>query len=441
MSGNKGRKEIDKAVGGLLKYLDREPWNELFKEFYDALIAEAAELLDLSDEELSEIVGESGYQGMLFGVVFEEFATLPGEEGEMSLIHEYLKRRGWKERPRGRRYLEQLGGSRLGLWEVVGVKPGAWIEVRPYGTGNKPLRVFEKTGSQSIVKWDCLLARPLKVFDRWIFSGGMLRLPRERAEEIEEMLAALEVEAREILGEAADKEEGLFRVREGTSDEEKQQMLDELAIFTVARNSFAVMVQVWLGALVRGLKGTLPQLVNRDGGELLFATARIPVPAGQRQAVIERLNAAEDLGFNGEEGKESWAWLVEGGDPESPGGAPTLGHVELKEKAVVLSANSRERGERGAARLRELLGDLAGEPVISYQSAQKLLEEQRERGAEGVEAQKEPALPPEEQKEIIDRYLDDHYRKTLDQPLAILEEHTPGSAPPIPNCARWPSPG
>jgi hypothetical protein len=48
---------------------------------------------------------------------------------EETLIDAYLKHRGWREGPAGRRYLQALGESELKFWELTAVKPGAYVEL------------------------------------------------------------------------------------------------------------------------------------------------------------------------------------------------------------------------------------------------------------------------------------------------------------------------
>src|SRR5665811_72802 len=55
-------------------------------------------------------------------------------------------------------------------------------------------------------------------------------------------------------------------------------------------------------------------------------------------------------------------------------GSLVLGGVELTEKALVLSVNSRARSDRGRTLLSETLGGLVGQPLVEMQSVEQLME-------------------------------------------------------------------
>ncbi len=90
---------------------------------------------------------------------------------------------------------------------------------------------------------------------------------------------------------------------------------------------------------------------------------------------------------------------------------------------LILKTNSTERAETGREALATHLGALVGSPLTSHQGLEKMLEDRPEppRSAE-------PDLPPEVAEQAIHAYLDDHYRRTLDDSLPILDGRTPRQA-------------
>jgi len=54
-------------------------------------------------------------------------------------------------------------------------------------------------------------------------------------------------------------------------------------------------------------------------------------------------------------------------------GSLVLGNVELKERELVLSVNSKARSDRGRALFAENLGDLVGQPLVEIQTLEKLM--------------------------------------------------------------------
>ncbi len=91
---------------------------------------------------------------------------------EETLIDAYLKHRGWREGPAGRRYLQALGESELKFWELTAVKPGAYVELRGYGTTGKSIRVKEKAASEYLHQWEGLAAPGLPPGNGFTFSGA-----------------------------------------------------------------------------------------------------------------------------------------------------------------------------------------------------------------------------------------------------------------------------
>ena len=103
-------------------------------------------------------------------------------------------------------------------------------------------------------------------------------------------------------------------------------------------------------------------------------------------------------------------------------GTTSLGEAELGGGTLTLTVNSRERAERGRDLLASRLGDLVGPPLTSHQDPESALE------AHAARARDEPAMPAAEAVETMHAWLDDHYRRTLDDPLPTLDGVTPREA-------------
>ena len=140
-------------------------------------------------------------------------------------------------------------------------------------------------------------------------------------------------------------------------------------------------------------------------------------------------------GFEREEdGEPRWRWFAAGSplyrasrhrrgqsateSSENPIGTTSLGYVETRKGTLVLSVNSRERAERGRELLASRLGDLVGPALIAHQTPQRELEERSRQPPD------EPEVPPEDALQVMHSYLDDHYRRTLDEPFAMLDGKT-----------------
>jgi hypothetical protein len=99
-----------------------------------------------------------------------------------------------------------------------------------------------------------------------------------------------------------------------------------------------------------------------------------------------------------------------------------LGNVELKDKVLILSVNSRARAERGRALLSEVLHGLLAQPLVEIQTLEQCM------------ATRDPAptanlnLSEEERCAIIRDGLHRHYRDLLDQPIPALGNKSPRAA-------------
>jgi hypothetical protein len=103
-------------------------------------------------------------------------------------------------------------------------------------------------------------------------------------------------------------------------------------------------------------------------------------------------------------------------------GSLVLGGLELEDKALVLSVNSRARSDRARALLSKTLGSLVGQPLVKMQSVEQLM------ASQNSTTPPMPDMPEEERRAIIHDSLDRHYRNLLDQPIPMLGNKSPRAA-------------
>ena len=193
-----------------------------------------------------------------------------------------------------------------------------------------------------------------------------------------------------------------------------------------------ILSQFWLFDAVVRARAPVPELRNTDDEAMLLCEERFPLTVDEAR-VAEALDGID--GFEREEdGEPRWRWFAAGSplyrasrhrqglaateSSESPIGTTSLGYIETRKGTLVLSVNSRERAERGRELLASRLGGLVGSALIAHQTPEQALEEHP------GQAPDEPAIPPEEALQIMHSYLDDHYRRTLDDPLPMLDGKT-----------------
>ena len=91
-----GIPSIDRATQNLVQWAARGEWDALQREYFEAHFEPVTDGIDLPDDAFEVLADEDG--GMLSVFVLEEFFTARfGEHGELNVVDDYLKRRGWRE--------------------------------------------------------------------------------------------------------------------------------------------------------------------------------------------------------------------------------------------------------------------------------------------------------------------------------------------------------
>jgi hypothetical protein len=359
--------------------------------------------------------------------------TCAFEPDGRNVVDDYLKRRGWKEPAPVKRYLQALRRSTMSVYEVVDTAPGSHFIVRDLVRGGEPVRVADQLGSESVARWDRLAARLLPIGGETYMAGGALRLDFDDAAAVVEGLAELKKTLERTIGRQA---------RRGGVPQEALAALpvDEAVLGEAA----PLITGTWLATALEQARGALPKLLNFDGEELVLCETRFPLAdPGRAEEVAACLDRLPDV-HRDEPGEPSWTWLAaekaSGGKARAAsgkaltlatfdaGGGRVLGSVRLEGNALVLTANSVERAERGQKMLREALGARVEAPLTSMQTAEQALAERRAGGDDVAEDEEEPPLPPEEAEAIMRETLDRHYRGMLSQPVPMLDGKSPRQA-------------
>jgi hypothetical protein len=426
-----GASGSDQAIAAILKWSRREGWRERFDAVLAAHLAPACEAAGVAPGELPGLLG-AGAHAQLVGCALEDFLTCDFGPDGRNVVDDYLKRRGWKETAAVKRYLQALRHSTLSVYEVLDATPGSHFMVHDLVRGGEPVRVADRLGSKSVARWDRLAARLLPIGGETCMAGGALRLDFDDAAAVVEGIAGLRKELERTLGRRAG--------RGGVPREALAALpVDEAVLGEAA----PLIIGTWLATALEQARGGPPELVNSDGEELVFCEARFPLadpgPAGEVAARLDRLPDVH----RDEPGDPAWTWVAaakaSGAKARAAGGkaltfatfdaagGPVLGSVRLEGKAVVLTANSVERAERGRRMVEEALGALVGPPLASMRTAEQVLAE-RPPAEGGADAAEEPPLPPEEAEAIMRETLDRHYRGLLGQPVPSLGGKSPRQA-------------
>ena len=410
---------IDKAMENLIAWSQRDPWAARHAEIFAFHMDPFADMLEEPADDIAALLGEEFHVLRVF--VCEDFFTARfGEDGDENVIDEYLRRRGWRETAAARLYLEGLRDSAVSLYEVVGIDAGRSLTVRDLLRGGDAVEVEERLGSRAAARWDRLAARIVAVEGRRYFTGAMLQFDHALSQEAISHFDELVKDA----GSALRKEARRLGVKPPP-----RAFLRETAVRDLmGAETFS---EFWLGDIVLRAGASPPELRNTDGEPMVFCEVRFPL-AADRAEIAAALDRIDDFEADGE---GRWRWLAPGAPPERAarlsgrGTDPalskfvtSLGAVELGTEALILSVNSTERAERGRTMLAARLGRLVGPPLVTHQDPERALEEHA--GA----APEEPVDLPEEALAAMRSMLDDRYRRTLDEPLPMLDGRTPREA-------------
>ena len=416
-----GISSIDRATENLVKWASHGEWEPRHDEFYGSHLEPVVDGVDIPDDVFERLPDEVA--GVLSVFILEDFFTAGfGEHGEPNVIDDYLKRRGWRESVPGRRYLEALRDSTLSFYEIVDVVPGRYVTVRDLILGGDVVRVDDKPGSEGVAPWDRLAARVVTVHGKNRFTGAVLRFRHELAQRLLTTFESMAEELERAMRDDAREQQATASVT--------WEMAREVMVHTPL---FArILSQLWVFDAAMQAQAPAPELRNTDNEAILFCEVRFPL-TGDETRVAAMLDGIEEFEREADDAAH-WRWVAAGspthraarhrdggpvsGSSEDAIGTTLLGHAEIRRQALVLSVNSRERAERGQELLASRLGDLAGPSLIAQQALEKAMEELSGPSPD------EPGIPPEEAVQVLHSYLDDHCRRTLEDPLPMLEGKT-----------------
>lgn len=193
------QQQIDAAMELLSAHIASPPWEEAMVQVFTDAIDYAAEMLEIGEEDVLDYLDEQPLGQMAHAHVFEYFVNTEfNEEGE-SVLQQFMRTRVEQSADSyACHYLKALSESELAIWEVIGLKPGQYAQVRRLGSDNAPVNVV--TEATSVPQNMCLAARLLALPDG-VNTFGYSLLPIERSE-AEDILAYLQQVRAEMLEKA-----------------------------------------------------------------------------------------------------------------------------------------------------------------------------------------------------------------------------------------------
>ncbi len=415
-----------RSLQGLMKWLSRDEWRDLFAEVFDRHLLPACERTGVDVDQVISILGQDWFMTTVWGCAFEDFLTRELDGGR-NIVDDYLKRRGWKESASARAYLMALRGSVLSLYEVSDIVRDRSFRARDLVRGGEPVLISERSATRSLEQWDRIAVRVVQIGSQTLISGAVLPYDRDASEKVLKLLRNV--------AKRTDKEKQKLAYLVGR-DVNDPAIVSGFSQTALLRAAAPTITTVWLIDIIdRYADPRIPEVRNAEGDELVFCTVHYPFAAG---ATADAIRLA--LGRCSELRRENatfWNWIVPRQPAEPWGmqkkssksqtfttllddGSLLLGNVELKHRALVLSVNSRSRSKRGRALLSDVLSGLVAQPLIEMQTLEQLMASRRH-------TQSPPALDlsEEERRTIIHDSLDRHYRDLLDQPIPMLGNKSP----------------
>jgi hypothetical protein len=373
------------------------------------------------EEELFDEVAEQ-WQAQLFGWSFETFLTERLASQPDNVVDDFLKRRGLRVNALGQRYLRALRDSVPSVFEIVEVAPGHHVDVKDLVLGGETVRVFERSGSRQMKRWDGVLARVVQMPEGHVFTGAILQLPDRNSTQFVEVAQQGFQQLAELAGE-----HGIAAAR----------------FHEIKRNALRACADAFLmlWVAVSRAASQMPHIVNSEGDSVAFHTRRYELKRGARARVLAALDAHVQLQATSQRPR-AWTWLQPragevaqhasdaGGKTlvmdSAPVDAPELVHtasLELNGDVLTVETNSAARDAAVRAWLELLLGADALTNDLQARSIEEALAENRER------APRPPKALPRRVREKLEREaLDRHYREWLDMRLPALDDATPRQA-------------
>lgn len=395
----KAQKETDLAIRHLMDYVESNAeWTDCLKQIETDLVTPVAETLGIDYDQVMDGLFDGPYGDNVFGYVFEDAVTCDWNK-KGSVIDEYLKKRGWREGPHGRKYLRALVESDVGLWEVTDVSPGEWIAVkRAYYSTTKPKRIHEKAASEQVTIGQNLAARVLTIDNKRYFSGTILPLSEPQARCVQEAVDNVSPTTKALYREMLD-EKVIDEISEDVLLEDIKQGEIEALCETV--------FEQWAIAVIGHKAVVKPKMQNTDGEAIVLTRHRMKI-IGDVEDIQKTLNQHFELTQQNE-----WIWLNDE--------RKVVASIHIKGKNLELEANSVERGQRGLALLADILGSAIGTPIGVHES----LEQATHPAGKASSLSQEEIQNNPEAKAQLQAYLQGHYRDSLDQPIPMLDDMTP----------------
>ena len=318
-------------------------------------------------------------------------------------IERYAAERGQYLPPLEQQMLQDWQHSLPGAYDVVAVRPGEGSTFRDVIQGDV-YDIADIASSHQLVPWDIIVTRILRVGDRYVLSGGGVRLPSRERPRLVAYLNDLYANYREEYPTA------------GWDD---------------FLRDHSHLLHQYVEAMYERPR---PTIVTMEGDEMRFGKAFFDVL--DYPAAVEWLKETVELEVEEDEpGIWTASWREDGAslellrahgpafdyqEPVGPG-VRSLGHIELRQDELVLEVTSERRMAAGKALLEARLGTSIRHRGDEWQEGSiwdQLPEEEEPQAPER-------RLPPDVEQELYLQAMRAHYHRWVDEEIPALDYRTP----------------
>jgi len=268
--------------------------------------------------------------------------------------------------------------SVISLFEVQEVMPEKGLVLKDLLLGGE-YQVWEKSATRSLVKWDIFASRLMMIDGQYILNASVYPYLVKRKQEL---LTAIKGEYDFYCAHVGERSWKEFLKANAT-------------IFN----------RLWYdrGADYR------PGIRTTTGEPLIFSKAVFEIR--DRDQALEKLRTVKKLSFDS---KNQITWLD---NPEEEG-STVLGTIQIKGKTLILECMSKKRLEQGKKMIREALVGLAVYKTDTFKDPYEVM-------AKPKPAKIKSGIPPEIERQVLDKFMREHMEKWIDEKIPALDNQTP----------------
>lgn len=369
-------RKINQAIMRLMKWSQKPQWVDYLDQTYFSHLDFALAELGISQHELVDYLNPDSID-LLNCAIFESFFTDRfGENLNLSVIDDFLKRRGKREPLLVRQYLRSLQDASVSIYEIIDLDPeGHTVKIRDLLQGDITLTVQRISDENDWATWDCLGARVVTMNGKHYFSGGTMPLSRPSANSV---ITSVNIVANRLKKRIIDR-------AKATNRESSELTSIPQDLFCAAAPIAAMITDSWLLENVSLARVPLPDFNNTHNEKIVMCEVVFPI-LHDSDDVATILDGIKEFERTDEEAQWNWHEL---GSPRK-GAAESkkaiqvdeysndnvvLGLIEVLSDSLVVYVNSVERAEMAIKLLETRLGDLVAQPLISYGDLKQALKE------------------------------------------------------------------